>query len=127
MSATGPWVETILWEVPLMACLSEMYFLTTDTDWNYDGQEGFAFFVAIYDLILIPSARSFTELAYDKATQLLRAGIHFSEFGTRRRRSYHIQDLVVGVLLRAERDLTSETKGKVVGTSNVSTALHSFD
>jgi nicotinate phosphoribosyltransferase len=40
MTATGPWVETILWEVPLMACLSEMYFLTTDRDWSYDGQEG---------------------------------------------------------------------------------------
>lgn len=36
---TGPWVETILWEVPLMACLSECHFQTV-TDWNYDGQEG---------------------------------------------------------------------------------------
>ena len=40
MTATGPWVETILWEVPLMASLSEMYFLTTDRDWSYEGQEG---------------------------------------------------------------------------------------
>lgn len=37
--ATGPWVETIFWEVPLMACLSETYFCTVDTDWNFDGQE----------------------------------------------------------------------------------------
>jgi nicotinate phosphoribosyltransferase len=37
---SGPWVETILWEVPLMACLSEAYFLTSFTDWNYDGQDG---------------------------------------------------------------------------------------
>lgn len=37
---TGPWVETILWEVPLMACLSEAYFQTTSTDWTYDGQDG---------------------------------------------------------------------------------------
>ncbi len=36
----GPWVETILWEVPLMACLSETYFQTVFTDWNYEGQEG---------------------------------------------------------------------------------------
>ena len=40
ISATGPWVETILWEVPLMACLSELYFLTTDRDWTYEGQRG---------------------------------------------------------------------------------------
>ncbi|OBZ72659.1 Nicotinate phosphoribosyltransferase [Grifola frondosa] len=39
IEAGGPWVETILWEVPLMACLSEIYFKTVDTDWNYDGQE----------------------------------------------------------------------------------------
>lgn len=38
--AVGPWVETILWEVPLMACLSELYFRTVDTDWSYDGQDG---------------------------------------------------------------------------------------
>jgi nicotinate phosphoribosyltransferase len=36
----GPWVETILWEVPLMACLSEVYFQTTSPDWTYDGQDG---------------------------------------------------------------------------------------
>lgn len=40
IDATGPWHETILWEVPLMACLSEIYFRITDTDWSYDGQEG---------------------------------------------------------------------------------------
>ena len=37
--ASGPWIETILWEVPLMASLSEIYFRTADTDWSYDGQE----------------------------------------------------------------------------------------
>ena len=40
IEAVGPWLETILWEVPLMACLSELYFRLVDTDWNYDGQEG---------------------------------------------------------------------------------------
>lgn len=40
IEATGPWLETILWEVPLMACLSELFFTTVDTDWSYDGQEG---------------------------------------------------------------------------------------
>lgn len=36
----GLWVETILWEVPLMACLSELYFAVVKTDWDYQGQPG---------------------------------------------------------------------------------------
>jgi nicotinate phosphoribosyltransferase len=40
MEASGLWKETILWEVPLMACLSETYFTTDETDWSYDGQAG---------------------------------------------------------------------------------------
>lgn len=39
----GPWVETILWEVPLMACLSETFFQVVDVDWNYDHQLGTQF------------------------------------------------------------------------------------
>lgn len=97
IEAVGPWLETILWEVPLMATLSELYFALGDTDWSYDGQR---------------------ELAYDKTKQLLEAGCIFSEFGTRRRRSFHIQDLVVATILEAEKALP-ESKGKVMGTSNV--------
>ena len=40
VDVVGPWEETILWEVPLMACLSETYFTTVDTDWDYEGQKG---------------------------------------------------------------------------------------
>lgn len=40
IEATGPWLETILWEVPLMACLSESYFQSVMTDWSYENQEG---------------------------------------------------------------------------------------
>ncbi|KAI0084339.1 nicotinate phosphoribosyltransferase [Irpex rosettiformis] len=98
--ATGLWTETILWEVPLMACLSEIYFRTADTDWSYDGQE---------------------EQAYEKARIYLEAGCVFSEFGTRRRRSYHIQDLVVGTLIRADKDFHG--RGKLMGTSNVHLAM----
>lgn len=36
----GKWSETILYEVPLMAALSEAYFLSVDIDWTYDEQEG---------------------------------------------------------------------------------------
>jgi nicotinate phosphoribosyltransferase len=40
ITITGPWVEAIMWEVPLMACLSETYFQTVDKDWDYEGQAG---------------------------------------------------------------------------------------
>ncbi|EGN99004.1 hypothetical protein SERLA73DRAFT_108274 [Serpula lacrymans var. lacrymans S7.3] len=96
IEAMGPWVETIMWEVPLMACLSETYFRFVSKDWNYEKQ---------------------AERAYEKATALLQAGCTFSEFGTRRRRSFHIQDLVVSALIRASQEFP--TQGKFSGTSNV--------
>ncbi|KAG1726214.1 Quinolinate phosphoribosyl transferase, partial [Suillus lakei] len=40
IEAKGTWLETVLWEVPLMACLCEMYFRYADQDWDYTGQEG---------------------------------------------------------------------------------------
>ncbi|KAJ3716207.1 nicotinate phosphoribosyltransferase [Lentinula raphanica] len=96
ITAEGPWVETILWEVPLMATLSELYFITVDKDWSYDGQE---------------------DLAYQKGKALLEAGCVFSEFGTRRRRSFYTQDFVVKALLKASQDVPNS--GKLTGTSNV--------
>lgn len=36
----GLWVETILYEVPVMSILSEAFFLTVDRGWSYEGQEG---------------------------------------------------------------------------------------
>ncbi|KAJ7274570.1 nicotinate phosphoribosyltransferase [Mycena haematopus] len=92
----GSWVETIFWEVPLMATLSEVYFKCVVTDWNYDGQK---------------------DLAYEKGRALLQADCTFSEFGTRRRRSFQTQDIVVESLVRAWKD--TESKGKLSGTSNV--------
>ncbi|ESK98267.1 nicotinate phosphoribosyltransferase [Moniliophthora roreri MCA 2997] len=96
ITATGSWDETILWEVPLMACLSETYFAIDDQDWNYDGQE---------------------EMAFRKGKILIEAGCAFNEFGTRRRRSYHNQDIVVKGVAEAAQKVKGE--GKLLGTSNV--------
>ena len=59
------------------------------------------------------------DAAYQKAMTLLQADCVFNEFGTRRRRSARTQELVMRGLLRAERDYPG--KGKVNGTSNVTT------
>jgi nicotinate phosphoribosyltransferase len=40
IEVVGPWRETILWEVPLMACLSETYYRVVMTDWSDESQAG---------------------------------------------------------------------------------------
>ncbi|PFH59729.1 hypothetical protein XA68_11939 [Ophiocordyceps unilateralis] len=103
ISIQGTWSGTILYEIPLLALVSEAYFRFMDTDWNYDGQE---------------------EQAYAKGMQLLEAGCLTSEFGTRRRRDYHTQALVVRGLIRASGEAAARgLPGKLVGTSNVHLAM----
>lgn len=57
-----------------------------------------------------------TELAQSKASRLASSGVLFSEFGTRRRRSYQIQKTVISGLLSG---IPSSSSGKLLGTSNV--------
>ena len=96
----GLWVETILYEIPLLALTSEAYFRFCNTDWDYDGQE---------------------EKAYKKGRELFDHGCLVSEFGSRRRRSYKTHDLVMKGLVRASQ--TGEPSGKLTGTSNVHFAM----
>lgn len=100
---SGPWHSTILWEVPLMAIISELYFKHCDTDWTYSDEKQF-------------------NLATDKAFGL---GIHncvFADFGTRRRRSYNVHCIVVNAMDLANKE--AKNNG-FVGTSNVHLA-HKF-
>jgi nicotinate phosphoribosyltransferase len=99
----GSWVETILYEIPLLALTSEAYFRFIDTDWTYDGQE---------------------EQAYAKGMRLLEAGCVVSEFGTRRRRDYHTQALVFRGLVKARKEgERTGLPGQISGTSNVHLAM----
>ena len=103
LEVEGRWLDTILYEVPLLALTSEAYFKFCDTDWNYDGQE---------------------ERAYDKGVKLMTNGCIFSEFGSRRRRNYHTQDLVLQGLKRAQDEASQQQlQGKLSGTSNVHFAM----
>lgn len=89
LDINGPWERTILWEVPLMATISELFFRHCDTDWKYNALKVRADLQnkAIY-------------LNYCK----------WADFGTRRRRSYITQDLAVS---------TFKDRHGFVGTSNV--------
>ncbi|KAI4197762.1 MAG: hypothetical protein LQ346_002922 [Caloplaca aetnensis] len=99
----GSWLDTILYEIPLLALTSEAYFRFCDRDWTYEHQE---------------------TRAYDKGCKLLEHGCVFSEFGSRRRRDYHTQDLVMQGLIRASADAQSRGwRGKLSGTSNVHFAM----
>jgi nicotinate phosphoribosyltransferase len=87
----------------LLALVSEAYFKFVETDWSHAGQ---------------------VEKAYQKGRRLLEEGCVFSEFGSRRRRDYHTQDLVLQGLRRAvDEGAESAWKGKLTGTSNVHFAM----
>lgn len=93
----GNWAETMMWEVKLMAIISELYFKICDKNWTMDGQP---------------------QKAFEKAIRLGAAGCIFTDFGTRRRRNYETQDIVVGCM--------KGYKG-FVGTSNVHLSMkHGF-
>ena len=105
LTIKGLWVETILYEIPLLALISEAYFKFVDTDWTHQGQ---------------------IENAKEKALRLLEAGCVFSEFGSRRRRDYHTHDLVLQGLLAAQHEARTNGlnwTGKLGGTSNVHMAM----
>jgi len=103
MQIRGAWVDTILYEIPILALTSEAYFKFMDTDWNYDGQQ---------------------EKAFEKGTRILEAGCVLSEFGTRRRRDYHTQALVFRGLVQANKEAEKRgLPGKLTGTSNVHLAM----
>lgn len=92
---TGKWVNTVLWEVPLMALISEIYFMYCDRDW-----------------INIPEEQEL--IAENKAKELQAAGCIFTDFGTRRRRNKETQNIVVK---------TMRAFGGFTGTSNPRLAM----
>lgn len=103
LHVAGLWVETILYEIPLLALISETYFRFMDTDWTHDGQY---------------------ERAREKGRQLLKNVCTFSEFGSRRRRDYRTQELVVQGLIDASKEGEIQSwQGKLTGTSNVHFAM----
>jgi nicotinate phosphoribosyltransferase len=89
----GYWFRTVLWEVPLMAIISELYFKMMG---------------------IVP--KDIEEKAIVKAKALTEMAADYSDFGTRRRFSFEVQDRVVGALQANSGD-------RFKGTSNVYLAM----
>lgn len=98
----GCWSDTILFEVKLLAIISELYGEMTGhlPNLNLNGYFG---------------------KSYEKARRLIDAGCSFSDFGTRRRASFETQDVVVRAMARCQTE--SNGPGRFVGTSNVYLAM----
>lgn len=95
LQIAGPWYETILFEVPLLALISQTYF--------EDKGE--------IDL------KAYKRRTYEKGIKLSKNGCLFSEFGTRRRRSYDLQEAVIEAFMDLPE--IGEGKSTYIGTSNV--------
>ena len=139
---SGKWHKTILWEVVLMALVSESYFKVVDVSWfANDCTIEEAGDTPYLDDILADQE----DKAYDKAARLSRGqkneddfpdgmsnwsakGCVFADFGTRRRRSWKVHNSVMASFDRHKR-LNVPNKGHVknvstfIGTSNVYFAM----
>lgn len=96
ITISGPWHSTILWEVPLMAMISEVYFRLHPEYINAPLN------VEDYKVNLLNKVRGVLDQSI------------YADFGTRRRFSFEVQDSVVSVLKRLPG---------FVGTSNVYLAM----
>lgn len=92
----GFWYRTILWEVPLMALICELYYQLTNQQRISDEEV--------------------SERAIQKIEKFKELGITVADFGTRRRHSYQVQSLVV-------KALQEHGAGTFIGTSNVQLAM----
>ncbi|GAB2688924.1 nicotinate phosphoribosyltransferase [Mucilaginibacter koreensis] len=96
VSVEGSWYRTILWEVPLMSMICELY----------------------YELNHLPRITDdeVKERTRQKIENYRSLGVTIAEFGTRRRHSYQVQRLVVEALKKYG-------EGAFVGSSNVHLAM----
>jgi nicotinate phosphoribosyltransferase len=99
----GPAYRAVLWEVPLMATISELYFEMIKRWDPLTGNQP-------YDEI------KRREINKAKAEQLADIDAYYSEFGTRRRYSFDNHDRALG-------DLKRYGKGHLLGSSNVYLAM----
>lgn len=96
VTVQGYWYRTILWEVPLLALISELYYKMKNLQRNSDEE-------------IIRNTK-------EKAQIYLDLGVNVAEFGTRRRHSYEVHKLVC-------ETLKSYGGKSYVGSSNIHFAM----
>lgn len=96
VSVEGLWYRTILWEVPLLALISELHY-----EMNHMERQ---------------TNEEVINKTVEKAIYLTELGVPFAEFGTRRRHSYKVHRLVMDALIQ-------DKKSTFTGTSNVHLAM----
>lgn len=101
----GPWYRTILWEVPLMAIISELYFVNAGHGAVMPPNE-----------FIDDTEYNVTDKAANKADALYYESCSFADFGTRRRYSKRVHDFVIQGLIKGGQE-------SFVGTSNVHFAM----
>jgi nicotinate phosphoribosyltransferase len=87
----GLWYRTILWEVPILAIISELFFKMTNQ---------------------FPALTGYSNADVAKVTELQKHNAHFSDFGTRRRYSYANQDRIINLFSKVSDE-------HFTGTSNI--------
>ncbi|WP_048905234.1 nicotinate phosphoribosyltransferase [Pedobacter sp. V48] len=92
----GLWYRTILWEVPLMSLICELFYILNDSQ-------------RISNDEVINHTK-------EKIENYRRLGVTVAEFGTRRRYSYQVHRLVL-------QALSQYGEGSFIGTSNVHMAM----
>ena len=92
----GFWYRTILWEIPILSLVSELYYKLNNSSRRRDDE-------------VISTTR-------EKIENYTKLGVTVAEFGTRRRHSYQVHQLVVQALKEYGGD-------SFVGSSNVHLAM----
>lgn len=96
VTVEGQWYRTILWEVPLLALISELHYELNKMEREADD--------------------TVQQKALLKVEGLERLQVKYAEFGTRRRHSYKVHDLVMNALTR-------NSSSGFTGSSNVHFAM----
>lgn len=103
----GKWWSTIMWEMPILATISElMHILNGDAE-KYDAEAEY-------------------EKSIQKGRRIWMNGLTLGDMGTRRRFSFEHQERVIDALMHSYDDVKKETNGhcgKFTGTSNVYFAM----
>jgi len=96
VTVEGYWYRTILWEVPLMALISELFYKASH--------------------LIRLNDEAIKKLTQEKIENYNKLGVSVLEFGTRRRHSYDVHDLV-------NKTLSTYGGQSFIGTSNVHFAM----